>query len=102
MFTEFSGYRAKDTGATGGFIIFNNNGSVLIEFDVRTICTARFFYRSDNNGFHNVAFFNNAAGCCLFNGTNHDITDTGIATSGTTENTDAHKFLGTGVVGNSH
>ena len=102
MLTKLSCYRAKDTSTFGGFVFFDNNCSVLIKLDVRTVCTANFLNRSNDNGLNNFALLYNATGCCLFNGANHDITNTGIAASGTTENTDAHKFFCTGVVSDLH
>ena len=102
MLTKLSCDRAKDTGPTRGFVILDDDGSVLIETDVRTVCAAGGVDGADDDRFDDLSLFDDAAGGSLLHATYDDVTDSGIATSRTAENTDAHEFLGTGVVSDFH
>ena len=62
--------------------------------------TTNALHSTDNNRFHDIALFHNAAGCCFLNGSHHNVADICIPPARTTENANAHKFLRTGVVGN--
>jgi hypothetical protein len=59
-------------------------------------------YGSDDNGFHHIAFLNHTAGSRFFHGTNDYITDSGVASAGAAEYTDAHQLFRAGVISDFH
>jgi hypothetical protein len=54
---------------------------------------------ADDDRLDDVALLDVAAGDGVLDGGDDDVTDTGVATAGSTENTDAEDLLRTGVVG---
>ena len=50
----------------------------------------------------NVALLYYAAGSCLLNSTDNDVTYASVATAGTAKHSDTEKLLGTGVVSDLH
>ena len=48
--------------------------------------------------FDHIALLHNAAWCCVFNGRNYDIAHMRISSRRTAHDTDAQKFLCTGVI----
>ena len=99
--TKLSCYWSKDTSSPWCFVIFDDDSCILIKFDVRTIFTTNTFYSTYNNGLNYIAFFNNAAWCCIFDGSNDNITDIGISSSRTAHNTDTQNLFCTCVISNS-
>lgn len=72
-------YWPKDTGSSWCLIVFYNYSSVFVETDVRSIFTASTVYSTNNYSFNYIAFFNNAAWCCIFNSRNNNVSDTCIS-----------------------
>ena len=66
---------AEDTSAPGVFVVTDDNGRILVETDVGAVLTANAGSGSHDNRLHNIALLNNSAGCCFFNGSNHDVAD---------------------------
>ena len=89
-----------NTSAFRALIIIDYDGCIFIETDVGTISTAQSFFRTNDNSFYNVAFLDNAAGCCIFNSTGDNITDVTIFSVRTTHDLDAEYFFRTRVIGN--
>ena len=81
-------------------LLVQENGSVLIEPDVRTVWAAILLAGTYNNGAGNFSFLDVATRDGRLDRDDDLITHTGISTSGTTENTDTKDFLRTTVVGN--
>ena len=52
------------------------------------------------NSFYYLALLNNAAGGCIFDRTNYNITDIAAFTEGTTQNFDDQDVLSTGIICN--
>ena len=67
--------RPDDTSAPGVFVVTDDNGRILVETDVGAVLTANAGSGSHDNRLHNIALLNNSAGCCFFNGSNHDVAD---------------------------
>ena len=63
---KFTCNRSEDTCSTWALIVTDNNTCIFIKIDVRTVFTANTAFRTNNNSFNNVTFFNNATWCCFF------------------------------------
>ena len=57
-------------------------------------------YSTNNYGLYNVALLYNTAWCCIFNGSNDNITDICISSCRSTHNTDAKELLCSAVISN--
>ena len=95
---EFTSDGAEDTSTARGFIVFNEDGGIFVEADIRAVRAAQAFFRTNDNGFNDVAFFNLSAGVSGFNAGNDDIADFGVTTEGAAEYADTHKRFCAGII----
>src|SRR5699024_3993148 len=100
LVTQLATHRTENTGAAGLKTIgLDNDGSILVEADVRAVGTAAFLAGTDDNGLDDLALLNIAARDCILDGGDDDVADSGVAPAGAAEHLDAEDFLCTGVNG---
>src|SRR5690554_1603704 len=99
LVAELATDRAEDAGATGLAVRLEDHGGVLVELDVRTVGTAALLGGAHDHGLDDVALLDVAAGDGVLDGRDDDVADSGVATAGSAENTDAEDLLRSRVVG---
>src|SRR5690606_3765105 len=80
-------------------VIVQNNGSVVIEANVRTITTAVFLGHTHDHSPDDIALLDAALRRRRLHGRNHNVADRAIATSGATDDTDHQQLLSARVIG---
>ena len=66
-----------------------DNGGVLIETDVGAVVAAHAMLAAHDNSLHNVALLNGAAGGCLLDRADHDVTNVCVSLAGAAQHTEA-------------
>src|SRR6478752_5944946 len=100
LVTQLATHRAEDARTARLAVSLEDHGGVLVELDVRTVDAATLLHRPDDDRLDDVALLDAAAHDRVLDGDDDNVTDFRLAETGPTENTDAKKFLRTGVVGN--
>src|SRR5699024_11569519 len=65
----------ENTRSPWTFIVTYNNSSIFIKTDIGSIFTSCANFRTNDDSFNNLAFFDNAAWCCFLYGTDYDVAD---------------------------
>src|ERR1700744_5705828 len=87
---QLARHRPEDTGADRLGLVVDQNRSVAVETDHRTIGTADILADPDHDGLHGVALLSLAAGDRVLDRHNDNVAHGGIATLGTSKHLDAH------------
>src|SRR5699024_7024347 len=90
---------SEDTGAAWLVVVLDDDGSVLIEGDVRTVCTTGLLLGANDNSLDDFARLYVAAWGCFLDSGDDDVTNASKTSGGSTENADAQNFACTSVVG---
>src|SRR5512133_2665036 len=90
---------AEDARAARVPAVLDENGSVLVETDVRAVRPAALLGGAHDDGLDDLTLLDVAAGDGVLDGGDDDVTDTGVAPTRPTEHPDAENLLGTRVVG---
>src|SRR6478609_2797392 len=98
LVTQLAAHRAEDARTARLAVGLEDDRGVLVELDVGTVDTTTLLHRPDDDRLHDVTLLDTAAGDRVLDGGDDDVTDTRVATTGATEDTDAKEFLRTGVV----
>src|SRR5690606_23845751 len=99
LVTQLTADGAEDARSTRLAVGLEDDGGVLVELDVGTVGTTALLDGPDDDGLDHVALLHVAARDRVLDGGDDGVADTGVATSGSTENADAENLLGTRVVG---
>src|SRR5665647_3376508 len=91
----------EDAGTARVAIGLEDDGGVLVKLYVRAVGTTTFLGRPNDDRLDDVTLLDGATGNGVLDGGDDNVNDAGVGTTGTTENTDAKNFLGTGVVGDT-
>ena len=96
--TKLASYGAKNTAATKLSSVVQQYTSIVVEADVRSICTTNFFLCANNQSFRYCTFFQFACRDDIFYSNDYNITDTCITTTRTTKHTDAKSLACAAVI----
>src|SRR5690606_1705622 len=99
LVAKFTADRPEDTGAAGLPVCLENDGCVLVEADVRAICSTSRLACPNDDSFDDVALLHVAAGDRVLHGCDDRVAETCVATLRAPEYTNREQLLGTGVIG---
>eukprot|EP01022_Parablepharisma_sp_SALTPOND_P025558 TRINITY_DN59990_c0_g5_i1.p2 TRINITY_DN59990_c0_g5~~TRINITY_DN59990_c0_g5_i1.p2 ORF type:complete len:183 (-),score=35.90 TRINITY_DN59990_c0_g5_i1:486-1034(-) len=99
LLTQLAGDGAEDTGTTRLPVSLKEDGSILVELDVGPVRTTVRLDGPNDDGLDDLALLHVSAGDGILDGAHDGVTEVGVATLRSTENTDAKKLLRTSVVG---
>jgi len=99
LVAQLAAHGAEDARATGLAVVLEDHRGVLVELDVRAVHAPALLAGAHDDRLDDVALLDVAARDGVLDGGDDDVTDTGVATAGPAEHTDAEDLLRTRVVG---
>src|SRR6185295_9363526 len=100
--SEFTSNRPKDTGPNGIPILIDQDTGIPIKLDVGTIFSSHLLGCSHDHGTAHIALLDRCRGNGFFDSHYHNVSERGIATSGSTQYMKTHGLFGTRVIGHVH
>src|SRR3954447_7868140 len=91
----------EDAGPARVAVVAQDDGRVLVEADVRAVGAAALLDGPDDDGLHDVALLDVAAGDRVLDSGDDHVADAGVAAARAAEHADAENLVGTRVVGDA-
>src|SRR5580692_5027404 len=99
LLPQLTANRAEDAGATRISAVPDQDGGVLVEADVGTVCAAALLAGTYYDRLDDVALLDASPGQRVLDGRHDDVTDARVSPAAAAEHADAQDLLGTRVVG---
>src|SRR5690606_24341571 len=97
---QLANHRPKDTGADWLVVIVENNSGIAIKANGGSVFAEHFLGGAHDDGLTHVALFHATARDGFLDRNYNNVSDTGVATVGTTQNLDALNTARAAVVSN--
>src|SRR5690606_26226115 len=102
LFPQLPCYRAEDAGPAGLQIVPEQDGGIVVEFDVGAVGPAQPVLGADDDRPDHVAPLHHAAGSGFLDGPDDNIADAAVTALGTAQDLDHHELPGARVVRHVH
>src|SRR6185437_5028140 len=99
LLPQLTADRAEDASAARISAVPDQDGGVLVEADIGTVCAAAFLTGTHYDRLDDVALLDASPGQRVLDGRHDDVTDARVSPAAAAEHADAQDLLGTRVVG---